>query len=163
VTDDGYLGTLLQRKRAQLREVPGVVGKARFVFAELAGGAARALGRQRRYLAARRRERRGGPMGTEDIQERDRRNYIRASRAYAYPEYAGGAVLVLPDRVESVRRATAAGFAGRVRGPFSVRVAKGAAAHEDMMKEPHCRWLGAVLEEGMGDGGPRGAVDRQSG
>ena len=91
-------------------------------------------------------------MATGEIQERDRRNYIRASRAYAYPEYPGHAVLVLPDRVESVRSATAAGFAGRVRGRLAVRIAEGASAHEDMMKEPHCRWLGGVLEQGMRDG-----------
>ena len=59
---------------------------------------------------------------------------------------------MVPDRIEYVSAAAAAGLADRVEGPLTVRVARGAPLHEDMMKEPHCRWLGAVLEEAMGDG-----------
>ncbi len=149
VTGNAYVAILLQRKWAQLRAVPSLAGKFRFAFREFREGLSRVLARQKTYQSARRRERQGVAMATAELQERDRRNYIRASQTYPYPPYGGSALLVMPDRVESVRSAAAAGFADRIDGVLSVRIAKGAPAHEDMMKEPHCRWLGAALEEGM--------------
>ena len=149
VTNDAYVAILLQRKWAQLREVHGLAGKFGFAWREFRHGLSRVLARQKTYMSARRRESQGVAMATAELQERDRRNYIRASQSYHYPPYEGAAMLVMPERVESVRTAAAAGFADRIGGGLSVRIARGAHAHEDMMKEPHCRWLGEALEEGM--------------
>jgi thioesterase domain-containing protein/acyl carrier protein len=163
VGGSAYTRVLASRKLAQIRSVSGVVPRLAFVVREIPAGLARMLKRRWLHALARFRERRGTPMATALLQERDRRNYIRASQTYRYREYPGSALLVMPERVEEILDTTAAAFDELIQQTLDVHIIRGARAHEDMMRDPFGKTLADILLHAMRDAESRTPLDNATG
>lgn len=149
VGDTSYSQVMMTRKLAQIRSVEGLAARLAFILREVPAGLGRVMRRRWVHAQARIRERRGVPMETALLQERDRRNYMRASQKYCYAPYPGRALLVMPERVQEILDATSSAFGNLIERDLDVHVIRGARAHEDMMREPHCEILAQILIAAM--------------